>query len=314
MLATTLVVAASLLVGQDVESPAYEHLKELECFIGNWEGESIVPESSVDSEHLQDWAGMTVHYRMNVRWAPNMSAQIVEEVHEIPGEIKITSTHLRGWDVTAKKFAEHSFTTHKGVWSGTCDKQDGIWVMEYIGFNLDGKKCTGRREVRVVDKDTLAVKDTGQTVDGRPFPDVEFQYKRSKAPQISNYERLKGLEFLIGDWKSKGDTGGTTSWTFNWTEGKNGIQNVLTGRRADGTMKFSNIGVFAVDPGDRRITNWCVNEKGKQLRFKWAQRADGKWENWPPGSTTTWTVTPVDENTWKIEGSGGTQVYRRIEK
>ncbi|MGI6414823.1 MAG: hypothetical protein ACOX1P_04075 [Thermoguttaceae bacterium] len=315
MLTVSLLLAASLVVGQDAPSPVYEHLKELESFVGSWESKSVMPESSVDSEHLRKWAGKTVLNRMSVRWARDKSAQIIEEVTEIPGEIKITGTRLRGWDQAAKKITDHMFTTQKGVWSGVWDKRGGTWVAQYTGFNLDGKKCTGTRELRVIDKNTLVAKDLNQTVDGKPFPDVEYQYKRaiSKA-KISNYERLKGMEFFIGEWLARGNDGGTVRWTFAWTEGRNGIQNVLTGRGPDGEITFSNMGVFSWDPEDRRITNWCVTEKGKAVRFQWSKREDGKWETWSPGSTGTGVVTIEDDNTWRVEGFGDSLGFKRVRK
>lgn len=313
MLTTTLLVAASFVIGQDAEVPAYEHLKDLECFVGTWESKTVMPESPASSASLKEWAGKPILLRINVKWAPGKNAQIVENVFEVPGEVKISETLLRGWDQSVKKIRDYSFTTHEGAWSGTCEKDGDAWVFQYSGFNLDGGQCTGTRTIKFEGKDTFVQVDTNQTINEKPFPDMECQFKRAgKMPQISNYERLKGLEFLVGDWEAKGDDGSTTGWTFNWTDDKNGLQNVITIRAADGRVTMSNMGVFAWDPETRRITNWCVTEKGKQVHFLWAKRADGKWESWPPGSSATWVITMKDKNTWTMEGSGGTQVFKRV--
>jgi hypothetical protein len=315
MLTATLVVAASLVVGQDAESPAYEHLKDLECFIGTWQGQSVIPESNVDSKHLTDWAGKTVYYRMTVRWAPGKSAQISDWVHDIPGEMKITATRITGWDSNTKKLTSQTFTTQKGVWEGTSEMRGDTLVATYVGFNLDGRKCTGVAEMRAVDKNTIECKDLKQTVEGKAFPDATYTLTRVvKTPPPSNYQRLKALEFLIGEWEEHGEKGGRTTWSFRWTEGKNGIQNVITGYGADGQFNFSNMGVLAWNPESRRITNWCVTQKGKAIQFHWAPRNDGTWENWAPGSSNSWVLTPIDKDSWKIGNSGGMQHYKRIPK
>ena len=119
MLTAALVVAASLVVGQDAESPAYEHLNDLECFIGTWEGQDVIPEADVDSAHLKEWAGKTVQYRVKISWAPGKAAQIIEWVHDIPGVMKITATRIVGWDPAEKKLVSSAFTTQTGIWQAT---------------------------------------------------------------------------------------------------------------------------------------------------------------------------------------------------
>lgn len=315
MLTTSLLIAASFAVGQDVESPVYEHLKDLECFIGTWEAKLAVPESPAASENLKKWAGKTALLRMTVRWAPGKSAQIIEEVHDIPGEMKITGTTLRGWDQSAQKIKDSSFTTHKGVWSGIWEKQGDAWVVEYTGFNLDGAKCEGVQEINVINKDTLVMTDKRATIDGKAYPNTECKYTRVKGNvRASNYEKLKALEPLVGTWEGKSSNGTTARWTLNWTEDKNEIQNVLTVYRPDGAFQFKNVGVFGWDPVERRITNWCVTDNGKQIKFCWGKRDDGKLETWPPGSQSAWTVTLLDEDTWKMEGSDGAFTYKRVRK
>ena len=152
-------------------------------------------------------------------------------------------------------------------------------------------------------------------MEGKPFPDAEYTLTRViPAPPPSNYDRLKALEFLIGEWEEYDEKGGRTTWSFRWTEGKNGIQNVITGYRADGSFQFSNMGTLAWNAESRQITNWCVSHQGKPLQFLWAPRNDGTWENWNPGSTNSWILTPIDTDSWKIGNSSGMQHFKRIAK
>jgi hypothetical protein len=315
MFNTVLLVAVSLAAGQEAEPSAYEHLKDLECFIGTWEGEAVVPESSAASETVKKWAGKPVRLRMTVKWAADKSAQIVQSTFEVPGEVRISQTLLRGWDHSEKKIRTYSFTSHKGAWSGTLGRSGDTWVMKYTGFNLDGERCTGTRSFEFESKDTYSSKDTDQTVGGEPFPDVEYKFKRvGKVPPVSNYERLKGLESLVGEWEAKKTDGGTTHWTFNWTKDKNGLQNVITGTGPGGRVTFLNAGLMGWDPDNRRITNWCVNRKGKPITFLWAQLDSGNWETWLPGSTYKATVTPVDANTWRMVSGDTVEVFKRVKK
>lgn len=205
MFTASLLLAASLAVGQNDESPVYEYLKDLEAFVGSWEAQSVVPEAPGASESLKKWAGKTVLLRMTVRWAPGKAAQIVELVDEIPGDRTIMGTSLIGWDQSAKGIRERILTTHKGIWAGKWNKMDDqSWVVEYTGVNLDGAKCTCTTEYKFVDKDTFTVTDSQKTIDGQPFPDTAYQYKRvGKAPEVSNYDRLKELEFLTATGKPK---------------------------------------------------------------------------------------------------------------
>ena len=251
---------------------------------------------------------------MNVRWAPGKAAQVVEMVNEIPGVRTIKGTGVRGWDQSAKKITGYWYTSHMGVWSGAWEKRGDTWFVESTGVNLDGAQCTGMMEVKVLDKDTLAVTERRQTIAGKPYPDDAYQLRRvGKKVQVTNYERLKELEFLVGDWEAKRDDGRITHWTFHWTEGKNGLQNVITGKAADGSIQYSNMGVFGWDSDNRRITNWFVTEKGKQGRGFWVKREDGKWDVWLAGSQSTWIGAVVDDNTWTMDGIDGVQVFKRVD-
>ena len=56
------------------ESPVYEHLKDLECFVGLWESESVVPESSAYSKTAIEWQGKTLLQRLNISWTAGKNA------------------------------------------------------------------------------------------------------------------------------------------------------------------------------------------------------------------------------------------------
>ena len=116
--------------------------------------------------------------------------------------------------------------------------------------------------------ETMVMSETGQTVDGKPLPDVTYEFKRvSVPPQASHYEKLKELEFFVGQWEAKVEGGATFQWVFNWTEDKNFLQNVITGKDAKGNAIMSNKGYLGWDPNYRQITCWCVDIDGNRPVF-----------------------------------------------
>lgn len=92
------------------ESPVYEHLKDLECFIGSWESQSVIPESPAYSKTAIEWQGKPLLLRMNISWVAGKSAQMADTVFEVPGSVKINSATLWGWDQTVGKIKATRFT------------------------------------------------------------------------------------------------------------------------------------------------------------------------------------------------------------
>jgi hypothetical protein len=286
------------------EPPVCEHLKDLEAFIGVWEGQTVFPESEDYSESGSRWQGMPLQLRLDIKWAPGRGAQIEQSVFEVPGEVRILATTLRGWDQATGKVIGTRFTTHKGIWTETWEKRGDVWVTEYSGLNLDGAQCKGIQTTAFPDADTMVIADTNQTVDGRPVPDstVHFQRVPATPSHPSHYEHLKGLEFMVGEWRANTDDGGSMHWVVAWTADRNALQNVLTGKDAHGEITFSNKGYFGWDPQYRRITNWCVDAQGNRPTFLWEQQPDGTWESWAPGGSSRGIVTVMDDGTWCIDG------------
>jgi hypothetical protein len=178
-----LLVLTSVTTGQASEqaAPVYPQLEALEQFIGDWEARSTVPDDAPPSELLGPIAGKTVILTTYVRWAPGKCAQVINLTYKIPDTVQILGTGIRAWDQKAQQICEHSFTTHKGTWSGTWKKDGNAWVYEYQGINLDGEKWTGKRVFTFTDKDHYVLKDIEQTCDGEPRPDAELALQRCAA-------------------------------------------------------------------------------------------------------------------------------------
>ena len=93
----------------------------------------------------------------------------------------------------------------------------------------------------------------------------------------TNYEQLKGLEGLIGEWAGAGDGGETARVSFEWAHGQNFVVSHFT-------TSFKNVNVgggtqwVGYDPLKKRLRSWSFDTSGGFGEGAWSQ--DGK----------TWTV------------------------
>jgi hypothetical protein len=158
-------------------SRAFAFLKDLDVFTGTWEGTTVLPSGTTESERLGQVEGKKVTITQTSRWAPGKCARVMDTSFEIEGSETILGTTLIGWDQKGKTITTTQFTTHKGVWSGTIKREGNKWVFSYEGVNLDGKKGTGKRIVTFAD-DNHYTAEQHSTLDGEPQPHVTWQFKR----------------------------------------------------------------------------------------------------------------------------------------
>lgn len=123
---------------------------------------------------------------------------------------------------------------------------------------------------------------------------------------------MKELAFFVGDWEATKKNGSKTHWTFKWTPNENVLENVITVTDAAGEMTFQNRGMMGWDAGTRRITNRCFNHNGDPMNFIWEKRSEGVWDNWQIEGNAKWVNTVVDDDSWRMEGSGGPQLFSRV--
>lgn len=175
----SLLIAGRSVDAEDSLSPVSEHLKELECFVGIWEAEETISDSPNSSATIKNWAGKKYSVRMTVKWAPNKSAQIIEFVGKYPDGVTIIGSGLRGWDQSANAIREYSFTSHKGVWSGTLTKTGNVWVSKYAGMNLDGAHCSGSEASTFESADAYVSRENSE-VEGKAIPERVMRFTRVK--------------------------------------------------------------------------------------------------------------------------------------
>jgi uncharacterized protein (TIGR02246 family) len=115
----------------------------------------------------------------------------------------------------------------------------------------------------------------------------------------ANYEKLRGLEWAIGEWIGNTDTGEVERLSFDWTENQNFIVSSFTT-----TAKNVSVGDATVwigwDPAGKNIRAWLFDSTGGFGDGSWSQ--DGNKWSLKISSTlqdgkkaaATYVLTPVD--------------------
>ena len=170
------ILRSEFLVQESLKAAPF--LQDLDVFTGTFEGTTVLPKGTADSERLGKLQGKKITLIETAHWAPGKCAQITDVTYQIDGSETILGTTLFGWDQTKNTITYTQYTTHKGVWSGTVSKDGDKWIFTYEGYNLDGHKCIGKRIVNFTDKDHYTLLDTDQTLDGKPELDVTWQFQR----------------------------------------------------------------------------------------------------------------------------------------
>lgn len=125
----------------------------------------------------------------------------------------------------------------------------------------------------------------------------------------SNYESLRGLEWVIGNWADEAADGVVNRVAFEWGSGQNFIVSTRTVEHKDATLQNGNQWI-GWDPATKQIRSWSFEADGGFGEGAWSRDGD-KWiiktsSTLANGSKVTATnvVTRVDANTitWKSTG------------
>jgi hypothetical protein len=124
-------------------------------------------------------------------------------------------------------------------------------------------------------------------------------------PRESHYDRLKDLEWLVGEWTDRTE-GVEVRTVCEWVANKNFLNRSYTVRGKDG-VEFQGTQVIGWDPLQQRIRSWVFDSDGtfgdgvwKREGKRWTIKAAGVL---PDGkrSTATQIITRIDDNkyTWE---------------
>jgi uncharacterized protein (TIGR02246 family) len=124
----------------------------------------------------------------------------------------------------------------------------------------------------------------------------------------SNYERLKGLEWLVGEWADEGGKGEAARISFAWTENQNFLVSHFT-TIIKGVSVGGGTSWIGWDPAAKTVRSWMFESSGGFGQGTWTR--DG--ETWTSKTTATLpdgkkasvtnVVTRVDADTltWEVK-------------
>ncbi len=87
---------------------------------------------------------------------------------------------------------------------------------------------------------------------------------------LSNYEHLKDLEWLIGDWTDS-DASGSVQTTCKWTKNKNFMVRYFTASTRD-RIQLSGLQIIGWDPARKQIRSWVFDSDGGFSEGRWTKK------------------------------------------
>jgi uncharacterized protein (TIGR02246 family) len=197
----------------------------------------------------------------------------------------------------------------------------------YFAENKDLKLRINSDSMRMVTPD-VAVEDGSTEVggpDGAPPTRARYTIVHVKKDGIwylssvrdsilvplTNYEHLRGLEFLIGDWSDEVEGVEVGRMSFAWSENQGFIVNTYS-TTAKGLILSSGTQYIGWDPSAKRYRSWTFDSMGGFGEGSWTQD-NGKWVSKSTATlqdgkkmTATNAVKRLDANTITWQGTDRT--------
>ena len=150
---------------------------------------------------------------------------------------------------------------------------------------------------------------------------VEIREYRAPAGSVTPYERLKELEWMVGEWVDESEDVQVSS-TVRWGQGKGYLvrdYSVLV----KGEPATSGLMIIARDPQTEQIKSWIFNADGSRGEGSWTRATDNQWVVKAHGSTgdgrptsATQVITLINKDAIKtssIDRIVGGEIVRDIE-
>jgi uncharacterized protein (TIGR02246 family) len=100
---------------------------------------------------------------------------------------------------------------------------------------------------------------------------------------VAPYERLKELEWMVGDWVDESEDAQVTS-TVRWGQGKGYLVRHYS-VQVKGEPATSGLMIIAWDPQTEQIKSWIFNADGSRGEGSWTRASDNQWVVKAHGST-----------------------------
>jgi uncharacterized protein (TIGR02246 family) len=133
----------------------YQHLKDLDWLIGNWE----------DTDENSD-------INLNFKWDKNNNFLIEHFTVQILNRDEMEGIQIIGWDPDKKKIHSWVFDSDGGFREGTWSKKGDHWVAAMGSTLADGKKASSIDVYTKVDDNNFTFDMDARDVDGELLPDI----------------------------------------------------------------------------------------------------------------------------------------------
>ncbi len=159
-------------------SPVYQHLKDLEDFIGTWVSEDALPDDLPGIGKK----GEIVTCRATNTWIQNKAMMQWDFAVTPTGGTTVLARYLFGWDPVENKISYTGFAGNGERTWGTLKKEgNDTWLWENKWCTADGKQGTGKDTTKLLDNNSVhAHSYTEAVTDGKPEPDRKLLLKRIK--------------------------------------------------------------------------------------------------------------------------------------
>ena len=186
MLSTSLLLAASLVVGQaDIAAEQTKanvpHVADLAWLVGDWQGEYVLPEGVPEMGP----AGSKVVSMHTWRWTLGKKFITLRIQEEINGKVASAGEEILGKDQGTGALA-HWFFGSTGIHgSGTWRRDGNQWELKWRGFGPGGKTYEAISDHVPIHADGYTWQMRDMTVNGNSIPDwpkVTYRRKAAAAP------------------------------------------------------------------------------------------------------------------------------------
>jgi uncharacterized protein (TIGR02246 family) len=156
---------------------------------------------------------------------------------------------------------------------------------------------------------------------GNAWRIAEIREYPAPAGSVTPYERLKELEWMVGEWVDESEEAHVSS-TVRWGQGKGCLVRDYS-VHIKGEPATSGLMIIAWDPQAQQIKSWIFNADGSRGEGSWTRATDNQWVVKAHGSTAdgqptsaTQVITLVNKDAIKtssIDRIVGGEIARDIE-
>src|SRR5262249_25252411 len=147
----------SLRHGEMISTPGhYEHLKELEWMIGEWE--------DVDKD---------ADIRIICAWTAGKNFMTRSFTVTVDGTITHQGIQIVGWDPLQRRIRSWVFDADGTFGEGVWQREGNRWTIKATGVLPGGKRSTATQVITRVDANRYTWQVLARAVDGRPLPNTD---------------------------------------------------------------------------------------------------------------------------------------------